>query len=92
MGFADVECVHGCKCARAKLNGRSDHRISVPIPLQFQVGWLLLQWLLLYGPLLLPVARSPCSLRCASRGAFLLGHAMRACSPRNPSSAASAWV
>lgn len=35
MGLADVECVSGCTCAHATLNGRSDHRISVPFPLQF---------------------------------------------------------
>lgn len=35
MGLADVECVSGCTCAPATLNGRSDHRISVPFPLQF---------------------------------------------------------
>ena len=35
MGLADVQCVSGCSCKPAKLNGRSDHRISVPFPLQF---------------------------------------------------------
>jgi hypothetical protein len=38
MGLADVACVSGCTCAPAKINGRSDHRLSVPFPLQLPVS------------------------------------------------------